>query len=278
MGFFSDLFAERRQAKYRQNTDTALSVALDYLEQKIAITPVQVKHFLDNPMYNIENDLSTAKYMARETRAYLVNGGMFSEYHPHQLYDIADSLARAHERVPVILNQSKVLRVSSKITDMIDMLEYAQEKGIFNFTTFQTPPDDYEGLIEDWEGFRSLEDMEQRGGKACFGGLIHLWPAFESISMVRHCKYPRAYVDQHLLTSAETLALLIGVPAWFADAMIYDHFVAAPGRSHRKHILYGKPQAQVTPADIIEILELLKSGLSADAIMELRCVPKQPVL
>lgn len=278
MGFLSNLFAERKQAQIRKNEDIALDTALDYLRLKIDSTPVQIKYFLDNPLYSIGNDLSVAKYMAEETRQYLLNGGMFSEYKPHQLYDAADSLARASDRASVILNEAKLMRVDSKITDMIDMLEYAQEKGIFNFQLFQTPPDDYEGLINDWGGFRTLEDMELRGGKACFAGLISLWPAFDSIPMIRHCVYPRAYIDEYLLTSGETLALMLGIPAWFADAMIYTGHIHSPYDGRRLHILYGKPIEDVQAADVIEVLQLLKSGLSADVIMEMRNVPKRQTL
>lgn len=149
---------------------------------------------------------------------------------------------------------------------ILDMLKEAKKHDTLAMQSFRR----YNGEEEQQEiptttRFMRPAEMNVCKTTACLSGHVRLEPTLSNIfefdlHTPAACIIGRNY---NIFNPAETMALLIGVPVWFADLMIYQH----TNDNCPLHDLYGVPFSEVTPDHVIAIIKQLDDGLTLEQIL-----------
>lgn len=155
----------------------------------------------------------------------------------------------------------------SNIRELIFLMKQAAVHDTLKMSTFRTqnvPPGAGEPLPVKTP-HATVKHMKDCGTTACLSGHVRLHHAFaSSIDFSPRDSAACAVMDSTVLTPEETMAAIMDVPVWFANMMIYSQ---SDGYD-TKHSLYCVPFHEVTPNDIILVLEELKAGKLPEEILE----------
>lgn len=158
---------------------------------------------------------------------------------------------------------------------LIEHLKEADSLDCVMMTTFRntsasTPDDVYEEAAIAWADHGATpKEMHACGTTACLSGHLRILPAVVESWSIR----PRvtacdllAFNGRHYaeLDTETSTSILLGVPEWFAEMMIYDRIDW--GNSEPIHKLYRKPFDQVRASDIIHVLEQIQAGVNPERV------------
>jgi len=265
MNFISRYLSSLNTLRKERKAAAFKAALVDELEQTIDSISPAAMNMLQRSYYVQCVEVIQARDLVSEVRRFLEDGWPNIDYTVSEIIKHRTDLTDLIEMAFAAENFALVNHIPTLRADVLEMLKYAKEHNLFAFQHFQLVPADWTGLEQDFPGYRSIEDIQQRGGTACMAGLLNLWPAFDHLPMMRPDVMPTLMHDSVVLNAQASVAAILGVPYWFAGALSMSFQV--PGDLEDRHVLYNKAFEDITVDDVIAVIEKLIDGMSPEDLM-----------
>lgn len=239
--------------------------------------PADIEKFYEGPRGEIGSSLVVPARLAVNHEA--INPekwGISGEFSVDEIEEAGLAAVKAvgdlKSRFNAVVETRKGLDIGNMRKKVIGLMQLAEQFGTLQMKHFRGRSTGPAPILPLTTQKLHPRDMKTCNTTACLSGHVRLDADFNSMFKF-HLGITAACIvtDKGMvLTPPETMAVILGVPVWFADLMIQRRNLVNGKDSYvtDQHILYGVRFDEVKPQQIIDIINQLEDGVTPEQILD----------